>query len=232
MNDASSEYATFEIRGIREQLPAGERVLWQGAPDWRSLARTAFHVRKLAVYFAAMLALRVAFMMADGGAIGAVLASSVDLAALAVAAIAALYVIAWLSARTTVYAITNRRVVMRVGIALPVIVNLPLPDIAAAALKLHGDRSGDMPLQLKGDDVRLAYAVLWPHVRRWRFAHPEPMLRAVPDANAVANILAQALAAAVQAPAQWTATPEPVERPQREAAAANESAEPQVAAAA
>lgn len=220
---------TFEIRGIREQLPEGEHVLWQGAPDWRSLARTAFHVRKLAVYFAAMLALRVAFSLSDGQTLGAALASSIDLAVLALAALAVIHVIAWMSASTTVYAVTNRRVVMRVGIALPIIVNLPLPEIAAAALKVHRDRSGDMPLQLKGEDVRLAYAVLWPHVRRWRFAHPEPMLRAVPDAVAVANILSQALAAAVQVPAQWTAEQQ---RSEHEAAAANEAAQPRIAVAA
>lgn len=199
---------TFPIRGIRESLPEGERVLWQGAPAWRSLARSAFHVRKLAVYFAAMLVLRVVFSMTDGQTLGAAVGSSVDLAVLALACLAVLYVIAWLSATTTVYAITDRRVVMRTGIALPVIVNLPLPDIAAAGLKVHRDRSGDMPLQLKGDDVRLAYAVLWPHVRRWRFAHPEPMMRAVPDGVVVAKILAQALAAVNQARVSWSAEPE------------------------
>ncbi len=224
-----NDLPTFEIPGIREQLPEGEHVLWQGAPDWRSLARTAFHVRKLAVYFAAMLALRVAFSFSDGQTLGAALASSIDLAGLALAAIAVLYVIAWMSASTTVYAITNRRVAMRVGIALPIVVNLPLPDIAAAGLKVHGDRSGDMPLQLKGDDVRLAYAVLWPHVRRWRFAHPEPMMRAVPDAVAVANILSQALAAAVQAPVQWS--PEQG-RAEHKTPAANETSRPQIAVAA
>lgn len=224
-----NDLPVFEIRGIREQLPEGEHVLWQGAPDWRSLARTAFHVRKLAVYFAAMLALRVVFSMADGLALGAALASSIDLAGLALAALAVLHVIAWMSASTTVYAITNRRVAMRVGIALPIVVNLPLTDIAAARLKVHRDRSGDMPLQLKGDDVRLAYAVLWPHVRRWRFAHPEPMMRGVPNAVVVADILSQALAAAVQAPAQWTAEPQ---RAEHKTPAANETSRPQVAVAA
>ncbi len=203
----------FPIRGIREELPEGEHVLWQGAPAWRSLARSAFHVRKLVVYFAAILVLRIAFSMADGQTLGAALGSSVDLFVLALATIAVLHVIAWLSASTTVYAITDRRVVMRVGIALPVIVNLPLNDIAAAGLKVHGDESGDMPLQLKGEDVRLAYAVLWPHVRRWRFAHPEPMMRGVANGVVVARILAQALAAVNPARVSWSAEPTCNEQP-------------------
>ena len=48
-----------------------------------------------------------------------------------------------------------------------------------------------MPLRLKGND-RLAYTHLWPHVRPWRFAHPEPMLRAVPEAAKTAATLSAA----------------------------------------
>jgi hypothetical protein len=43
---------------------------------------------------------------------------------------------------------------------------------------------------------RIAYAVLWPHVRPWQMRQPSPMLRCIPDAEKVAGILAQAYAAA------------------------------------
>ena len=38
----------------------------------------------------------------------------------------------------------------------------------------------------------LGYALLWPHARPWRLSQPEPMLRAVPEAQDVAAILAEA----------------------------------------
>ncbi|MCX7891299.1 MAG: photosynthetic complex putative assembly protein PuhB [Burkholderiales bacterium] len=198
--------ACEEIRGIREPLPEGERVLWQGAPDWRSLAVRALHVRKLAIYFAALVALRVALAAADGESAAAAAASAVWLVALASAALGILALVAWLSARTTIYAITTGRVVMRVGIALPIVVNLPHHAIESAALRTYADGTGDLPLRLKGD-VRLAYAHLWPHARPWRLRHPEPMLRSLPGAAAVAETLARALAAAAQVPVQWRATP-------------------------
>jgi len=194
----------FEIRGIREHLPPGEQVLWQGAPAWWSIARSAFHVRKVALYFAAMLGLRIAMQVADGQSVAHAAGGSVGLLAVALAGLGLLLLLAWLSHRTTCYAITSRRVVMRVGIALPIIVNLPLRDIQAAGLHVHRDGTGDLPFKL-GDEVRLAYAILWPHVRRWRFRHPEPMFRAVPDALQVAQILSQALAAASGVPVQWNA---------------------------
>jgi len=46
-------------------------------------------------------------------------------------------------------------------------------------------------LELKGDS-KVSYVMAWPHVRPWRFARPEPALRCIPDAQAVAKILAEA----------------------------------------
>ena len=46
----------FEAQyGLPEKLPEGERILWQGAPDWQVIARRVFHVNKVAIYFALML---------------------------------------------------------------------------------------------------------------------------------------------------------------------------------
>ena len=47
-----TEHDNEPIPGLPAMLPPGERILWQGAPDWRVLARTAFHTRLVAGYFA------------------------------------------------------------------------------------------------------------------------------------------------------------------------------------
>ena len=182
------------IRGIEGELPAGERVLWQGAPDWRSLALRAYHVRGLALYFTALLALRAAFVIHDGGGPAQALVAVLWLAPAALAALGLLALLAWLSARTTIYAITDRRIVMRVGIALPMTVNIPFRIVAAAGFRAHADGTGEVPLALLGPD-RLAWLHLWPHVRPWRVARPEPMLRALPEAARIAALLGPALAA-------------------------------------
>ena len=51
--------------GLPEPLPASERILWQASPQWRGVALRVFHVRKLAVYFALILALRGALLVSD-----------------------------------------------------------------------------------------------------------------------------------------------------------------------
>jgi hypothetical protein len=182
-----------QIRGINEPLPPGEHVLWQGAPDWRALARTALHIRTFALYFALMLGWRLTASLADGRTFGDALVSCAALALLALVALGLIAGFAWLAARTTIYAITTERVVMRVGVAMPIFVNIPFSGIEAAALKSYGDGSGDIPLTLK-EEVRLAYLHLWPHARPWQMARPQPMLRALPAASTVANVLAERLA--------------------------------------
>lgn len=187
----AQEHEFEAARGLPEQLPAGETLLWQGSPDWKRLAQRAFHVRKLVVYFAALMALRLAVLL--GGAPGTreIVLSVVWMAALAVTALGLLSLVAWLSARATVYSITDRRVVMRIGIVLTLTFNIPFKRITGAGLHLEADSTGDLPLALNGED-RIAWLHLWPHARPWRLAHPEPMLRSVPQAAEVARLLADA----------------------------------------
>jgi len=177
--------------GLPEELPPAEKILWQGSPDWKALARHAFHVRKLVVYFAAIIAIRVFVVLTDGQGIQMAMVSALWLALLASAAIGTLALIAYFSAKTSVYTITNRRLVMRVGIVLTLTFNLPFKRIVSADFRQQTNGTGDIPVVLMGND-KIAYVHLWPHVRPWRYAKPEPMLRCVPNAKHVANVLRQA----------------------------------------
>jgi Bacterial PH domain len=189
----AQEHEFEPVHGLPEALPAGERLLWQGSPEWKRLAQRAFHVRKLVVYFAAMMALRVVFMLGEPvpPSAGAVLLSVLWMVVLACTAIGLLTLVAWLSARATVYTVTDRRVVMRIGIVLTLTFNIPFKRITGASLHLDADGSGDLPLALTGED-RIAWLHLWPHARPWHLAHPEPMLRSVPQAAEVARLLTEA----------------------------------------
>ena len=209
------------IDGIDGPLPDGERVLWQGRPEWRVLAATAYHVNKVAAYFAALIALRAAFAMADGLDLGAAVLHALWVLPLAAAGLGLLAGMAWLAARGAVYALTTRRVVMKIGVAVPITINLPLRLIGAAALRRTRGAHGDIPLALDGAD-RIAYLHLWPHARPWRFRQPEPMLRAVPDAARVAELLGGALAAVHGAGA---ATAQPAGRTQEAASRSEREAQ-------
>jgi hypothetical protein len=182
------------IPGLPSRPPAGEQVLWQGSPAWRSLAARAFHLRKVAVYFAVLVVVCAYTLLSGGGKSAGITAwSLLWLPLLGVAAGAVLSVFAWLSARSTIYTVTTRRVVIRYGIALPMTLNLPFKQLDSAGLHSHSDGTGDIAVKLVRGQ-RVAYLIMWPHVRPWRFTRAEPMLRSVPEAAHVAQILAQAIA--------------------------------------
>ncbi len=185
----SDEFDCEPVPGLPENLPAGENLLWQGSPSWTSLARHSLHAGKAAFYFTLLSAGRVVWKMADGQAFAQSFMEAAQVLAFGLAGVALLAAVAWLSARTTIYSITNRRVVMRYGIALPMTVNIPFNEVAAADLKPYSDGSGDIALAVTGP-LKLAYLHLWPNVRPWHLKNAQPALRSVPDAEKIARLLA------------------------------------------
>ena len=180
------EYEDEPIPGLPGRLPPGEEILWQGTPDWRGVARGVFHTRLVAAWFVFVASL--AFAAGGTGLKGAGITLGV-----AVLGLAILGVLARAQAKSTIYTLTNKRVVLRFGVALPKCVNVPLSLVGKADVKPAGAGLVDVSLT---PTVRfpLAYLQMWPHVRPWKFGSPQPMLRAVPEA--FLPLLGEALAKA------------------------------------
>jgi hypothetical protein len=178
--------------GLPAPLPKGESMLWQGAPSWKNVAFRVLHVRKLLIYFGILAVIcLVRSLMVETQQMWWSLFALLFLGSVA---IAMLTTFAYFVAKTTVYTITEKRVVLRVGIALSMSLNLPFAMVESADLRLFRDGSGDIPLLLAGA-TKVGYVTLWPHARPWRTRRVQPMLRSVPDAARVAQLLARALAA-------------------------------------
>ena len=176
-------------------IPEGERVLWYGRPEWVSLMRHAYRADWVAAYFGA-LAIWNAVAESEAGmtAVAIAIGESLVLGALC---LGLLGLLAWLSARTTLYVVTSRRIVMKVGIALPIFFNIPYSQIASAALRRFNDGTGEIPLAL-APGRRIALLHLWPHARPFHVANPQPALRSIADVSEVAETLRQAMIAEAQ----------------------------------
>jgi hypothetical protein len=206
------EHEFEAAHGLPERLPAGERIVWQGSPELRAVAQRVFRWHWVAVYFLVLWVWYVA-RVPDWSQPMAWRAS-IGLALLYGLGVGLWWALAWLTARTTVYTLTNRRVVMRIGIVLTVTYNLPLRCIEAADLHTADANSGvgDIALRLE-PATRIAYLHLWPHARPGHLARPQPMLRCIPEATQVAALLSSTWAhhnVNVAAPAetddpQWVA---------------------------
>jgi len=198
------EHDDEPVPGLPEALPAGESIVWQGAPQWRRLALEAFHVRKVALYFGRLMLWRCGDALSEGQPWALVLPGLLPLLLSALAATGLLSLLAWLSARATLYTITNRRVVMRIGVAMSMTLNLPFKAVESACLRLGPGGIGDIALSL--GQGRIAYLHLWPHARPWRLARPQPVLRAVANAADVALRLSQVVDATVEVSRPQAAT--------------------------
>ena len=201
-----NEHDYEPVPGLPAALPKGEAILWQGAPRWQTFARRAMRARLLTGYFIVLAIWGVAGGLSAGTAAWDIATSTIRLGALAVVAIALLTLFAWLVARTTLYTITNRRVVVRFGIALPITIQISFRMIESAGAHIWSDGSGDIALTLVPGQ-RIAYLVIWPHARPWKLAKAQPTLRGIPNADTVAQILGRALAASASQPAKAITIP-------------------------
>jgi Bacterial PH domain len=182
IDHAALEHDGPKAFGDRMGTPAAnEKVLWKGRPALGLFARTAFHTRTLGLYFAGLTVIALALGNRDGAIIAAVMG---------VALIALLYLLAWASTRTTLYILTDSRLIMRIGMAIETRINLPLKQITAAHFRPRGDDHGDIALELAGERL-LGAVLLWPHMRPWHFNRPQPMLRCVPEAAKLAQLIAE-----------------------------------------
>ncbi len=195
------EHENEPIWGLPEQLPEGEKILWQGKPDWRALTRRALHLPLLAGYFALMLASHAIAALLEGVPAPLAVMNALWFAPFALVTLALVLGFGWLAARSTAYTITNRRLVMRLGIALPITANLPFKVIHAAAVTVHPDGTGDISLALEPTQ-KISYLFFWPHVRPWQYRRAQPTLRSVPQAAQLAQLLSRALAADAAMPVQ------------------------------
>lgn len=210
MSEHPNEHGGEPVRGLPAELPEGEHIIWQGSPDWRVLARTALHVRAVAAYFAMIAVWRLGAGWTQGRGPDALAMDVLVVALLGAAVVALLTGYAWVAARSTVYTLTNRRFVLRHGVALSKIFQVPYRRIESAGIKVDATGKGDIPLRLTPES-KIAYPHLWPHARPWRIIHPEPMMRAVPDAQAVADLLTEAWRGEVREQAR-VATPKVASR--------------------
>jgi hypothetical protein len=188
----SGEHDFEPIRGLPGDLPPGETILWQGEPDWTLMARRVFRVDWVAAYFVALMAWRVVDSTSNGQDFGAALLAAAWVAPIGIVGLGILVGLAYLNSRTTVYTLTNRRLVMRFGAAMTKAINIPYKIIESAAVSQKADGSGDVALKLAKPN-KISIVLLWPHARPGFIAQPQPTLRCLRDATKAAAVLAEGL---------------------------------------
>jgi len=176
--------------GLPSKLPADEHIVWQGSPQWFELAKRAFHIKKVALYFTVLIALDIFSATKAGLSLESIMSGPALTLVLSIAALSILASLAWLSATVSIYTLTNKRILIRFGIAIQLTLDVPVNQIVSANMNKGKHHRGDIALKIS-QKKRASYLVLWPHVRPWNFGQPQPMLRAIDNVELVASHLAQ-----------------------------------------
>ena len=178
------------MRALSEPLPTGERMLWQGKPSPRAFLRQIFHPQLIVAYVGLLLGWCLV-TGAQSGHLGDAAMAAARFAGLSAIAMALFAGLAWGLAWSSTYTITTARIVIEYGLALPKSVSIPFASVDAAAVRETGG-AADLVLTLRRGQ-RVPYLLVWPHVRPGSLLRAEPMLRALNDAPAAAQILSRAL---------------------------------------
>lgn len=209
--DGHDDFAFDHAPGLPEPLPKGEEILWQGRPDATRLAIESLALRWVGGYFALLAIWRAGASLADMPP-GPALATALPLVILGVLAVAILWGVSWIQARATIYTVTTARIVLRIGAALQITLQIPFSQLANAALDLKADGTGTIAFEPKKDAGKgLSYLVLWPHLRPWHMRAPQPAFRAIPDAERVAHLVAEAAESHVVQPKIVRTAPAPAQ---------------------
>jgi lipid-A-disaccharide synthase-like uncharacterized protein len=187
---SEDDFAVEPIEGLPELLPKGEVILWQGRPNWLRLTIESLNLWWVIGYFGLLAAWRFLSVI-DYMPFGTSISASIPF--LFVAAFVGLLLcgVGYIQAKETLYTITNRRVVMRIGAALTLTLNLPFTKIDNAAVAKKRGGFGNIAFETSGD-TKFSYFVLWPHARSWYFGKPQPTLKCIPDIEKVSSILGEA----------------------------------------
>ena len=177
------------------RLAPGEHMLWQGGPTFAAMATRLYRIRAIALYGVALTLADIVQAKLKGETLWPALEAAIPGTLTTLGALAIFAALAWCSARTTRYSVTTHRIVMQCGLALPRTIGIPLTRIAAIAVRVRGDGTGDITVRPKPGST-LMFLKLWPFARPWHVRAPEPMLRDVPAAGYVASVLSRNVAAA------------------------------------
>ena len=204
------DFAFDTAPGLDKELRPGEEILWQGRPATWPLAKESFALKWVFGYFV-LLAAWSTVSHWDSTALVPSITHGVPYLLLGLVAVGVLTLISWAQARATIYTVTTDRVVMRMGAALVLTLNLPFTRITGASVDLRKGGTGTIAFETV-KDAKLSYMMQWPHVRPWKMAHTQPALRCIPDAKTVADLIAETAESRLARPTiVSTKAPKPVE---------------------
>ena len=183
------EYKTkFEApKNILDAIPNGESILWKGRPSLWGFSWNLFGLKWITLYLSILSIVSVARFFASDF----YTAFYVDFLPFFLSGIFASIILICLAATqtySTVYIITENRVIIKTGAALSFLISMPFKKIKEVNLQKRGASIGTISFELLSEK-RVPYISCWPSVRPWKFKGTQPAFSCIGSVDEVATIL-------------------------------------------
>ena len=183
------EYKTkFEApKNILDAIPNGESILWKGRPSLWGFSWNLFGLKWITLYLSMLSIVSVARFFASDF----YTAFYVDFLPFFLSGIFASIILIGLAATqtySTVYVITENRVIIKTGAALSFLISMPFKKIKEVNLQKRGASIGTISFELLSEK-RVPYISCWPSVRPWKFKRTQPAFSCIGSVDEVATIL-------------------------------------------
>lgn len=178
---------------ILEAIPDGESILWKGKPSFWGFSWHFFGLKLIAIY---LMILSVVFA-ARLTVTDFYTAFAFDFLPFLLSGILAsciLMALAGIQSQSSVYIITENRVIIKSGAALSFLISMPFKKIKAVNLQKRNGSLGTISFELNAGK-RVPYISCWPSVRPWKFKNTEPAFSCIENVDEVATILRKSVMA-------------------------------------
>jgi len=174
-------------KNILDAIPNGESILWKGRPSLWGFSWNLFGLKWITLYLSMLSIVSVARFFASDF----YTAFYVDFLPFFLSGIFASIILIGLAATqtySTVYIITENRVIIKTGAALSFLISMPFKKIKEVNLQKRGASIGTISFELFSKK-RVPYISCWPSVRPWKFKKTQPAFSCVRSVEEVATIL-------------------------------------------
>lgn len=172
---------------VRRSIPSGEEIHWYGRPDWKSLGYCCYGIKYLIIYL--LLSVLYTFVkMPVEFSLAAFVNHYIPYMLSGTVAGIILFILAFASAKHTCYVITDKRIVIRTGIALVFLLNLPFKNILSIDRQRLKNTRGNLAFTIQSKK-RIPYFSCWPSVRGGSVLNPVPAFRSILDVQEIERLV-------------------------------------------
>ena len=174
---------------VGKSIPSGEKIFWNGKPNWKSFGYHAFGVKYFSIYFF-VCALYAVSQIDAIFSFGAFFTKFIPYLISGILAGTILLLLSYFSARHTCYVITEKRIVIRTGVALVFLLNMPFKNILSIDMKTLAQGRGNVIFKVQSKK-RIPYLSCWPSVKSGSFFEPIPAFRSIRDIEKIGQIISE-----------------------------------------